>query len=448
MEPKYTIEQIDLLRRLRKSGMTKDEIVRALDTMERLDGEYDNRYGFIRNSNSTNQSKESQNQNQNRNVTYPSNGSYGNNAGNYGNNCMMGVNNTSNVSMPVINFAQPSAVYTSTGTSSTFSFLQANKPAQTQVTTTSSTNNSSSNPTMSWHIPGNYGNTGSMDTGLTPEDEEVEELIRKGPLSVKEEIKSFMADRKISQMFVSQKTGISQSYISLFLVQGIEMKSNTQKTLYSWYVHEKKGLPFTTTIAPKNQPKPTQEEPTDNIAMSTPTTSASDKNDKGNTGKKRFVWKDSCIPILEKYFEQNQYPDDYEREVIADACNSVIQIPGYELPSDKLVTPIKVYNWFCNKRKDQKRRKHIAEMEAAANNELRLTIPNPGFATSSSSSTSSQIKTEVNSPDDCSIISEKRSCSPNQDPMQLAVEMAAVNHSILALVNQHDDEMSDDSGHQ
>lgn len=37
MEPRYTIEQIDLLQRLRLSGMTKPQILHALETLERLD---------------------------------------------------------------------------------------------------------------------------------------------------------------------------------------------------------------------------------------------------------------------------------------------------------------------------------------------------------------------------------------------------------------------------
>lgn len=37
VEPRYTIEQIDLLQRLRLSGMTKPQIIHALETLERLD---------------------------------------------------------------------------------------------------------------------------------------------------------------------------------------------------------------------------------------------------------------------------------------------------------------------------------------------------------------------------------------------------------------------------
>ena len=40
VEPRYTIEQIDLLQRLRLSGLTKPQIVHALESLERLDSDH------------------------------------------------------------------------------------------------------------------------------------------------------------------------------------------------------------------------------------------------------------------------------------------------------------------------------------------------------------------------------------------------------------------------
>lgn len=45
-EPRFTIEQIDLLQRLRGSGMTKQEILHALDTLERLEREHVQKFGL------------------------------------------------------------------------------------------------------------------------------------------------------------------------------------------------------------------------------------------------------------------------------------------------------------------------------------------------------------------------------------------------------------------
>ncbi|XP_077991516.1 homeobox-containing protein 1-like [Glandiceps talaboti] len=424
MEPRYTIEQIYLLKRLRQSGISKDEILCAMDTMEMLDTEFETRQSFMRPS--------SHNNRINRQYENRNNSNYSNTSENHGN-------------------------ITNTNTATVVSTAAHNNPhgqvsyASSQVTPNSCTYSSSFQDTVpsrgedigngsSWQNT-NSGNVSNQNQIPTPKDEEVTELIRKGTLAVKEEIKEFMAERKLSQSYVSQKTGISQSYISLFLVQGVEMKSHTQRLLYHWYIQEKK-LPVRVTVFVGMTWFHGSTPQISSLEESFDNTSMSEKNDKGNPAAKkreRFVWKDACIPILEKYFQQNQYPDDYEREVIADACNSVIQIPGYELPPDKLVTPSKVYNWFCNKRKDQRRRKHIAELEAASNVNGNTRLTSPGSA-------GGLVKAECVSPSDCTIVAETRSNpSPGQDPMQLAVEMAAVNHSILALVNQHGDELSNDS---
>lgn len=44
-EPRFTIEQIDLLQRLRRTGMTRHEILHALETFDRLDQEHSDKFG-------------------------------------------------------------------------------------------------------------------------------------------------------------------------------------------------------------------------------------------------------------------------------------------------------------------------------------------------------------------------------------------------------------------
>lgn len=44
-EPRFTIEQIDLLQRLRRTGMTKQEILHGMDTLDRLDREHGDKFG-------------------------------------------------------------------------------------------------------------------------------------------------------------------------------------------------------------------------------------------------------------------------------------------------------------------------------------------------------------------------------------------------------------------
>ena len=46
-EPRYTIEQIELLRRLMRTGLTKLDIIHALDTMTKLDSELPGMYDKV-----------------------------------------------------------------------------------------------------------------------------------------------------------------------------------------------------------------------------------------------------------------------------------------------------------------------------------------------------------------------------------------------------------------
>ncbi len=55
-EPRFTIEQIDLLQRLRRTGMTKQEILHALETLDRLDREHGDKFGRRTSSSSSSSS--------------------------------------------------------------------------------------------------------------------------------------------------------------------------------------------------------------------------------------------------------------------------------------------------------------------------------------------------------------------------------------------------------
>lgn len=43
-QPTFTIEQIELIRRLRNSGLTKEQVVQAFESLERVDAELGNLY--------------------------------------------------------------------------------------------------------------------------------------------------------------------------------------------------------------------------------------------------------------------------------------------------------------------------------------------------------------------------------------------------------------------
>ncbi|KAJ8362077.1 hypothetical protein AAFF_G00398180 [Aldrovandia affinis] len=70
--------------------------------------------------------------------------------------------------------------------------------------------------------------------------DKVEELMRRDSSLIKEEIKVFLGNRRISQAVVAQVTGISQSRISHWLLQqGSDLSEQKKRAFYRWYQLEK-----------------------------------------------------------------------------------------------------------------------------------------------------------------------------------------------------------------
>ncbi|KAG8005049.1 Homeobox-containing protein 1 [Nibea albiflora] len=371
VEPRYTIEQIDLLQRLRLSGMTKPQIIHALESLERLDPDH-------------------------RPTHCDSQPAPSNNA-------------------PTT--AAPAPSSSSSSSSSSLSLASA-------TTQTSGLDGAALSPSNSYEASTSAPLSSQRDSNL-----------------VKEEIKTFLNNRRISQAIVGQVTGISQSYISQWLLQqGLEMSDSKRRAFYRWYLLERNNpglrwsesqhsvspmprarggdrdgtvagasgslpnpntnlnpnpvwsrqrellmhlLPWYTAAAAAAQTQPgatlsmrslVKEEPDWRTGIM-----AGDRA--GMVGGplrlrrgSRFTWRKECQSIMESFFMENQYPDEAKREEIANACNSVIQKPGCKLSEFERVTALKVYNWFANRRKEMKRR---ANIEAAILESHGIEVPSP-----------------------------------------------------------------------
>ncbi|XP_055075246.1 homeobox-containing protein 1 isoform X4 [Misgurnus anguillicaudatus] len=326
VEPRYTIEQIDLLQRLRLSGMTKPQIIQALESLERLDPDHRTQYF--------------------NNHTAPSDAP------------------TS---------AAPAAPSSSSSSSSSL----------TSATTQTPVMDSALSPSNSYEAspPPLYPSSGvqrSFSYELAEEDwdleEKVEEYMRRDSNLVKEEIKAFLNNRRISQAIVGQVTGISQSYISQWLLQqGLEMSDSKRRAFYRWYLLERNSPGATLSMRSL-----VKEEPDWRLTGS--------PGDRAVVGPfrlrrgSRFTWRKECQSIMESFFMENQYPDEAKREEIANACNAVIQKPGCKLSEFERVTALKVYNWFANRRKEMKRR---ANIEAAILESHGIEVPSPSCQSNS-----------------------------------------------------------------
>ncbi|KAG7268008.1 hypothetical protein CRUP_025882 [Coryphaenoides rupestris] len=251
---------------------------------------------------------------------------------------------------------------------------------------------------------------------------------------IKEEIKNFLGNRRISQAVVAQVTGISQSRISHWLVQqGSDLSDQKKRAFYRWYLLEKTN-PDVFLVEWHQTP---------------PSFGLVPGGSRLRRGS-RFTWRKECLSVMESYFGDNQYPDEAKREEIASACNAVIQKPGKKLSDLERVTSLKVYNWFANRRKEMKRR---ANIEAAILESHGMDVVSPGGHSNSDEVDGNEFPEQGSegsvfdkrtdgvswSPPSPSLQDEPTNhSSPTevQDPISLAVEMAAVNHTILALANQ------------
>ncbi|XP_054900174.1 homeobox-containing protein 1-like isoform X2 [Poeciliopsis prolifica] len=480
-EPRFTIEQIDLLQRLRRTGMTKQEILHALDTLDRLDREHGDKFGRRTSSSSS---------------TYLVGGANSSaaktTATSFNNNATASATTTSTSSSATCNGAEggdhssSSLVVAAAVASSTTSKIS----TATQTQFNNSGGGLSPSPSNSYDTsppPGPpphsavlpspvalvaLSQNGRDSLAATPNgklspprypvnsaaasrafgfetaeedldvDDKVEELMRRDSSLVKEEIKAFLGNRRISQAVVAQVTGISQSRISHWLLQhGSDLSEQKKRAFYRWYILEKTTPGATLNMRPA--PLPLEEMEWRQTPPPLATAPGTFRLRRGS----RFTWRKECLAVMESYFNDNQYPDEAKREEIANACNAVIQKPGKKLSDLERVTSLKVYNWFANRRKEIKRRANIATIleshgidvqspgghsnsdDIDGNDFAEQACDLPYFDKRPLSRPFGLYRLEPTSPtqDDSAAHNE------HQDPISLAVEMAAVNHTILAL---------------
>ncbi|XP_067116643.1 homeobox-containing protein 1a isoform X4 [Osmerus mordax] len=448
-EPRFTIEQIDLLQRLRRTGMTKPEILHALNTLERLDQQHGHKFphrpphlGLSANINpNTTSSSSSAN-----NVTASSStiSTATQTAAYRGNGLSASPSNNYDGSPPSPQAPAPVAM----------AGVAAQNGRVSSEGLVVMTNGKGSPPRFPVSVSTVSGTVGGRGFVYEPSEDDVdiedkvEELMRRDSAIIKEEIKTFLGNRRISQAVVAQVTGISQSRISHWLLQqGSDLSEQKKRAFYRWYQMEKTTPGATLTM----RPTPLALEDVVEWHQTPPPISSTPGSFRLRRGS-RFTWRKECLAVMESYFNENQYPDEAKREEISNACNAVIQKPGKKLSDLERVTSLKVYNWFANRRKEIKRR---ANIEAAILESHGIDVQSPGGHSNSDDIDSNEFPDqacEVSSLFEKRVVSrpyglsrldlssptqdESTNHSEQQDPITLAVEMAAVNHSILALATQ------------
>ncbi|XP_026149716.1 homeobox-containing protein 1-like isoform X3 [Mastacembelus armatus] len=344
-EPRFTIEQIDLLQRLRRTGITQKEVLHALDTLDHLDRQHGHKLthkpSYIPPSSSLSSSStaaaSSSMTSAATQTSFPDN------------QLSLSPNNNFGTTSPPLPVPVTSPVVM-TGV------------AQNGLVAV--TNGKLSPPRFPLGVvsgsvtAAGYGfETSEEDIDV---DDKVEDLMRRDSAVIKEEIKSFLANRRISQAVVAQVTGISQSRISHWLLQqGSDLSEQKKRAFFRWYQLEKTNPGATLAM----RAAPLALDDMMDWQQAPPQFGPVPGGFRLRRGS-RFTWRKECLAVMESYFIDNQYPDEAKREEIATACNAVIQKPGKKLSDLERVTSLKVYNWFANRRKDIKRRANIAILES------------------------------------------------------------------------------------
>uniref|UniRef100_A0A8C6UJL9 HNF1 homeobox a n=1 Tax=Neogobius melanostomus TaxID=47308 RepID=A0A8C6UJL9_9GOBI len=177
---------------------------------------------------------------------------------------------------------------------------------------------------------------------------EVERLLQ-GLVARCKMVKSYMQQHNLPQREVVESTGLNQSHLSQHLNKGTPMKNQKRASLYTWYV--KKQCEISQQFTNAKHGLATVDDPADD-------------NRKGR--RNRFKWGPASLQILFHAYERQKNPSKEEREGLVEECNRAECIQRGVSPSQlaglgsNLVTEVRVYNWFANRRKEEAFRNKLA----------------------------------------------------------------------------------------
>ncbi|KAF3696096.1 Hepatocyte nuclear factor 1-alpha [Channa argus] len=178
---------------------------------------------------------------------------------------------------------------------------------------------------------------------------EVDQLLQKDPWHVAKMVKSYMQQHNLPQREVVESTGLNQSHLSQHLNKGTPMKNQKRAALYTWYV--KKQCEISQQFTNAKHGLASVEEQREDIK-------------KGR--RNRFKWGPASLQILFHAYERQKNPSKEEREGLVEECNRAECLQRGVSPSQlaglgsNLVTEVRVYNWFANRRKEEAFRHKLA----------------------------------------------------------------------------------------
>ncbi|TSP68492.1 Hepatocyte nuclear factor 1-beta-B [Bagarius yarrelli] len=216
----------------------------------------------------------------------------------------------------------------------------------------------------------------ASDTDSKPVYMTLQARGREDPWRSARTIKSYMQQHNIPQREVVDVTGLNQSHLSQHLNKGTPMKTTKRASLYAWYVQKQREIERQFSHVQGSGDSSGQ----DQVLYFFPEFHQSGQNagsttgalaDEGVPGSKRlrrnrFKWGPASQEILYKAYERQKNPSKEEREALVEECNRAECVQRGVSPSkahglgSNLVTEVRVYNWFANRRKEEAFRQKLA----------------------------------------------------------------------------------------
>uniref|UniRef100_A0A3B5BAT8 HNF1 homeobox B n=1 Tax=Stegastes partitus TaxID=144197 RepID=A0A3B5BAT8_9TELE len=198
---------------------------------------------------------------------------------------------------------------------------------------------------------------------------EVERMLAEDPWRAARMIKGYMQQHNIPQREVVDITGLNQSHLSQHLNKGTPMKTQKRAALYTWYVRKQREI-----LRRKVQPDKGNQDPAfffpefnpSGQGMGQPGEEASSEPSCKKMRRNRFKWGPASQQILYQAYERQKNPSKEEREALVEECNRAECLQRGVSPSkaqglgSNLVTEVRVYNWFANRRKEEAFRQKLA----------------------------------------------------------------------------------------
>ncbi|XP_077167158.1 hepatocyte nuclear factor 1-beta isoform X2 [Paroedura picta] len=206
---------------------------------------------------------------------------------------------------------------------------------------------------------------------------EVERMISEDPWRAAKMIKGYMQQHNIPQREVVDVTGLNQSHLSQHLNKGTPMKTQKRAALYTWYVRKQREIlrQFNQTV--QGSGNMTDKTSQDQLLFLFPEFNQQSQGvgqiddpcaetPSKKMRRNRFKWGPASQQILYQAYERQKNPSKEEREALVEECNRAECLQRGVSPSkahglgSNLVTEVRVYNWFANRRKEEAFRQKLA----------------------------------------------------------------------------------------